>query len=174
MEEILSIHGEIDAVLSYADYFARRPLFTSLQVKNGGEETLSELTLCVEGTNGVLIPFERSLEIPFESVVEVELDNLLSPVYFASAEQVRDEKITVSLKTEKKTVLSKEWTVTVLPFDYWQGKDGDVELLASFVRPRLGDCARIQTEIIEQLKKWGVPCELGGYIGNDKNTVRKS
>ena len=173
MEEILSIHGEIDAVLSYADYFARRPLFTSLQVKNEGEETISELTLCVEGTNGVLIPFERNLEIPFESSVEVELDNLLSPVYFASAEQVRDEKITVSLKTEKKTVMSKEWTVTILPFDYWQGIEGDVELLASFVRPRLGDCARMQTEIIEQLKKWGVPCELGGYIGNDKNTVRK-
>ncbi len=173
LEEILSLQGEIHGVTSYADYFARRPLFTSLRVKNEGEETLSELTLAVEGTGGVLIPYEKKIELPYESVVEIALDNILSPLYFAGAEEVRQEKITVSVKTEKKTVLSKEWTVTTLPFDYWQGTGGDAELLTSFVRPRLGDCARMQTDVLEQLKKWNVPCELGSYVGSDKNTVRK-
>ncbi len=173
LDEIVSLHGEISGVVSYADYFARRPLFTSLQVKNDGGETLSDLTLTVEGTNGVLLPVEKRLEIPFESTVEVTLDKVLSPLYFAGADEVREEKITVALKTEKKNVLSKEWTVKTLPFDYWHGTNGDEELLASFVRPRLGDCARIQTEVVEQLKKWNVPCELGGYVGNDKNTVRR-
>ena len=149
LEEILSVQGEIDRVVSYADYFTRRPLFTSLQVKNAGEETISDLLLTVEGTNGVIIPFERTIEVPFESVVEVALDNLLSPLYFASAEEVREEKITVTIKLEKKTLVTKEWTVQTLPFDYWQGAEGDVELLASFVRPRLGDCARVQTEMHE-------------------------
>ncbi len=173
LEEIISLHGQVNGVVSYADYFARRSMFTSLQVKNEGEETISDLVLSVEGTNGVVLPFERALEIPFESVVEVALDNLLSPLYFASAEEVREESITVSLKTEKKTVLTKTWGIKTLPFDYWQGTDGDGELLASFVRPRLGDCARIQTEVLEQMKKWGVACELGSYLGNDKNTVRR-
>ncbi len=173
LEEILSLQGEINGVLSYADYFSRRPLFTSLQVKNEGEETLSDVILTVECTGGVLIPFERALELPFESTVEVSLDNLLSPLYFSSAEEVKEEKITVTLKTEKKSILSKEWKVKTLPFDYWEGINGDVELLASFVRPRLGDCARVQTEVADQMKKWNVPCELGGYIGNDKNTVRR-
>ncbi len=172
LDEILYLRGEIQSTLSYADYFARRPLFTSLQVKNAGEEAISELTLTVEGTGGVLLPYERALEIPFESTVEIPLENLLSPLYFASAEEVKEEKITVTLKTEKKVVLSKDWIVKTLPFDYWQGIDGDEELLASFVRPRLGDCARIQTEVIEQLKKWNIPAELGGYTGNDKNVVR--
>ncbi len=173
IEEILSLRGELNTVVSYADYFAHRPLFTSLQVKNEGEETLSDLTLTVEGTNGVILPFERNLEIPFESVVEVALDNLLSPLYFASAEEVKTERITVSVKTEKKTVLSTEWTVTTLPFDYWQGTNGDEELLASFVRPRLADCAKIQADALEQMKKWGAYYEVGGYVGNDKNAVRK-
>ena len=172
LEDILSIIGEIDGVVSYADYFARRPLFTTLQVKNEGEETVADLTLTVEGTNGVLVAVERSLEIPFESVVEVALGEVLSPLYFTGAEEIREEKITVSLKKDGKTIVSKEWTVTTLPFDFWQGAQGDTELLAAFVRPRLGDCARVQTEIAEQLKKWSTPCELGGYIGNDKNAVR--
>ena len=172
LEDILSIIGEIDGVVSYADYFARRPLFTTLQVKNEGEETVADLTLTVEGTNGVLVAVERSLEIPFESVVEVALGEVLSPLYFTGAEEIREEKITVSLKKDGKTIVSKEWTVTTLPFDFWQGAQGDTEILAAFVRPRLGDCARVQTEIAEQLKKWSTPCELGGYIGNDKNAVR--
>ncbi len=173
LDEIISLQGEINGVLSYADYFARRPLFTSLQVKNEGEEALSGLTLCVEGTNGVILSTERALELPYESTVAISLENILSPLYFASAEEVKEEKITVSVKTEKKVVCCKEWTVQTLPFDFWEGNKGDGELLASFVRPRLGDCAKIRADVVEQLKKWDVPCELGSYVGNDKNTVRK-
>ncbi len=173
LEELISLQGEISGVASYADYFARRPLFTSLQVKNQGGEALPGVTLLIEGTNGVILPLERTLELPFESVIEVSLDNLLSPLYFSSAEEVREEKITATLKLDKKVITKKEWTVTTLPFDYWEGLEGDAELLASFVRPKLGDCSRIQAEIVDQLKKWGAPSELGGYVGNDKNTVRK-
>ena len=172
IEEALSIRGELDGVVSYADYFTRKPLFSTLQVKNDGEETFSDILLTVEGTNGVLVPFQRTLELPFESVVEISLGEILSPLYFAGAEEVKEEKITVSLKKEDKVILAKVWTVTTLPFDFWQGTQGDLELLASFVRPRLADCARVQTEVVSQLKKWGTNCELGGYIGNDKNTIR--
>ena len=118
IEEIISIRGEIDSVVSYADYFARRPLFTTLQVKNDGEENLSDIILTIEGINGVLIPFERSLDIPFESVVEVSPSEILSPLYFASVEEAKEEKITATLKKDGKTIASSEWTVTTLPFDF--------------------------------------------------------
>ncbi len=173
LEEILSLHGEPLQVVSYADYFARRMLFSSLQVKNTGEETIEGLLLCVTGQNGIILPCEKELDVPFESAIEVELDNLLSPLYFSGLETVAEEKITVTLRKEKKVILVKEWTVTALPFDYWQGIDGDAELLASFVRPKLGDCARVRADILSQLKKWNTPCELGGYIGNDKNAIRR-
>ena len=173
LEEVLSLHGEAAKVISYADYYARRPLFTSLQIKNVGEEEIEGLTISVSAENGMLIPCEKRLNIPFESVVEVELGNILSPLYFSNADSVATETITVTLKKEKKTVLTHSWTVTTLPFDYWQGTEGDLELLAGFVRPKLGDCARVQTEMAAQLKKWDTPCELGGYIGNDKNAVRR-
>ena len=173
LDEILSIDGETAKVVSYADYFARRPLFSALQITNSGEETIEGLVISVESENGMLLPMEKEIEVPFESVVEVDFGNLLSPLYFSNAEEVGEEKITVTLKKDKKLIVSKDWVVKTLPFDFWHGTEGDSELLASFVRPKLADCARVQTEIAEQLKKWNFPCELGGYIGNDKNAVRR-
>ena len=154
LEEIISLKGEVAKVVSYADYFARRPLFVSLQIKNEGEEAVKDLILTVENANGMLMPCKKKIaEVPYESTVSVELDNVLSPHYFANIDQVGEEKITVSLRTEKKVITSLEWTVTTMPFEYWQGTNGDLELLASFVRPRLGDCAKLYPEIQSQLKK---------------------
>ncbi len=174
IEEMISLSGEAARVVSYADYFARKPLFSSLQIKNSGDVAVNDLTLTVFNANGLLIDCEKKLEeIPFESVVSVELGSLLSPLYFGTLEEVREEKIEVSLRTEKSVIAKLSFVVTALPFDYWQGIEGDPELLASFVRPRLADCARLQTEIAAQLKKWEVACELGSYVGNDKNAVRR-
>ncbi len=173
-EEWLTLSGEILKVVSYADYFARKPLFSSLQIKNASEEAVDGLTLTLTNEHGVLVECEKTLEeIPFESVVKVELGNLLSPFYFSEAEEIREEKIEAVLRKDKKVVASAEWTLTTLPFDFWQGVDGDNALLASFVRPRLADCAKIRTDVAAQLKKWNADCELGGYIGNDKNAVRR-
>ncbi|MBQ8291350.1 MAG: DUF4011 domain-containing protein [Clostridia bacterium] len=173
IEEWISLDGETAKVVSYADYFARRPLFSSLQIKNVGEENVEELTLTLKNENGMLIPFEKTLEVPFESVVRVDVGNLLSPLYFTALEEVKEERIEAVITKDKKMLATAEFTVTALPFDYWQGVEGDPELLASFVRPRLADCARMQTEVEAQLKKWNVDFELGGYVGNDKNAVRR-
>ena len=174
-EEWLSLSGETLKVVSYADYFARKSLFSSLQIKNASEEAVEGLTLSVTNENGMLISCEKTLEeVPFESVVKVDLGNILSPLYFSNAEEIRVEKIEAVLRKDKKIVASAEWMVETLPFDFWQGIDGDNELLASFVRPRLADCAKIRADVANQLKKWNADCELGnGYVGNDKNAVRR-
>jgi len=88
LEEILSVSGEAAKIVSYADYFSRRPLFSSLQIKNTGEEAVNDLILSVTNENAMLIPCEKSLEeIPYESVVEVDLGNILSPHFFAGLER---------------------------------------------------------------------------------------
>ena len=177
-EEFITLGGEAVKVVSYADYFARRPLFSALQIKNTAGEAAEGLTLTIENENGMLVPFEKNFEeIPFESTVSVEAGNLLSPLYFANADEAKEETITAVLKKDKKILAQQSWTVTPLPFDFWQGTEGNPEILASFVRPRLADCAKIRDSVVEQLKKWGADCQLGefggGYIGNDKNAVRR-
>ena len=174
LEEVIFLQAETVKVLSYADYFARKPLFSSLQVKNIGEFPVENLTLTVENDNGMLLPCEKLLaEIPYESAVEIKLDEILSPLYFSNLERAGEEILSVKIKKDKKIIVETQCTVVTLPFDYWQGTNGNCEQLAVFVRPRLGDCARMQTEIVAQMKKWNAPCELGGYVGNDKNTVHK-
>ena len=88
LEEILSIHGEAAKVMSYADYFARRPLFSSLQIKNEGGETIEGLTVFVQNENGMLLPTEKEIDVPFESAVEVDLKDILSPLYFSNIDKV--------------------------------------------------------------------------------------
>ena len=174
-EEWLSVSGETRKCVSYADYFSRRSLFLSLQIKNVGEELVENVSIKVENENGMLLPCEKTLEeIPFESVVKVELGEILSPHYFTSIENVKQERITVSLFKEKQLLCKEEFIVSALPFDFWQGAQGNVEQLASFVRPRLADCAKIATEAEEQLKKWNTSFDMGGYVGNDKNAVRRA
>ena len=173
-EELITLGGETAKVVSYADYFTHRPLFSTLQIRNNAEEGAQNLTLTLENENGMLLAYEKTFEeIPFESVVNVETENLLSPLYFSSIEESKDERIIATLKMDKKVIATATWTVKTLPFDYWQGTGGDTSLLAAFVRPRLADCAKIRLDVVDQMKKWGVECELGGYVGNDKNTVRR-
>ncbi len=173
-EEWLTLVGETARVISYADYYTRRPLFSALQMRNGASEEIHDVTLTITNENGMLIPFEKAFEeLPFESVIAVETGNILSPTYFSGLEEIREERVVATLKKDKKVLATAEWIVTALPFDYWQGIESDVALLASFVRPRLADYGKIRSEVVAQLKKWDVSCDLSGYVGNDKNTVRR-
>ena len=92
LEEILTLSGEMAKVISYADYFAHRPLFSSLQIKNQGEETVEGLTLTVQNANGMLLHCEKEIDVPFESTVEVDLGSILSPLYFSNIDINRLEK----------------------------------------------------------------------------------
>ena len=174
-EDSITLVAEALGVVSYADYFTQTPIFTSLRIENGGSEALADLTLTVTNDHGLLTSCVLPVaEVPFESAVEVDAGNILSPLYFVGLEEVRQEDVYIELRKEKKLYASQKLTLTALPFDYWQGTSGNAELLAAFVRPRLADCERLKTEIAAQLKKWGVPSEINGYEGSDKNAVRQT
>ena len=173
LEEYLSLRVEAQRTASYADYFAQRSLFTALKIKNDGAQDENGLKISIHNENGLLLPFEKAVDLPFESTVEVDVGNILSPLYFVALEVGREEEIVVELKTEKKTVLSEKVTVNTLPFDEWEGVNGNIETLAGFVRPKLADTAKLKSEVYAQLKKWGDHTDFSGYEGTDKNLVRR-
>ena len=172
LEECTALFAQAQGVVSYAHYFAQTPLFTSLKVENSGADAISELVIKISNENGLLVPFEKKIELLFESTVEVHVGNLLSPAYFAALETPAVEEIAIELKTDKKTLHVLRLQTTALPFDCWEGTGGNLELLGSFVRPKLADCARLKAHAVEQLKKWDFSGEVGGYDGVDKNAVR--
>ena len=54
-------------------------------------------------------------EIPYESVVKIELGEILSPLYFSSLEEAKEELITVTLKKDKKQIINEKGsTMTTL------------------------------------------------------------
>ena len=175
IEEIISVKAETVSVYSYADFFAGKSLFSTLQIKNDGTESVEGLRLVVTSSGGLLIAQEKTLEeIPYESRVHVNVGEVLSPAYFASKTQKTEEEICVALYANKRLVCESKHVVGILPFDFWQGLSGDVSLLSTFVRPRLADCARMRMEVEEQLKGWGISGRLDGYNGTDKNFVRQT
>ncbi len=175
LEEIISIKVETVPVYSYADFFVGKSLFSTLQIKNDGSEGVEGLRLVISASGSLLVTCEKTLEeIPYESRVQVDVGERLSPLYFAQKSTATEEEITVSLYAADKLLSESKHTVRILPFDFWQGLSGDISLLSAFVRPRLADCARMRVEVEEQLKSWGVAKKIGGYAGGDKNTVRQT
>lgn len=174
LEEVISLTAEAVKVVSYADYYVQKPIFTALQVKNSAAEVVGGLTLCIYNENGLIVSVQKNIEeIPFESAVEIEIGNIISPLYFVELEECRQERIIIELKKDKQVISRLEMEMLALPFDYWEGFVGNAEQLATFVRPKLADCARLKTEVAAQMKKWGCSPDLNGYDGADKNTVLK-
>ena len=115
-EEFISLSAEALGVVSYADYFTQTPLFTSLQIKNAGADAATDLALTVSNENGLVVSCIKPIaEVPFESSVEVDLGNVLSPHYFVGLESVREESVCIELKRDKQTIAAETVTVTVAP-----------------------------------------------------------
>ena len=175
LEECLELKIDAPKVLSYADYYMQNPLFTSLQIKNSSAVAIEGLTLTISNDNGLVTSFSKTLEeIPFESKVAVALPNIISPLFFVNLEEVREEEIFIELFKDKKSIIKTSVKLTVLPFDFWEGINGNAERLAGFIRPKLADCAKLRLDVQSQLKKWEVVSDLEGYEGTDKNVVLRT
>ena len=173
VRQALSLVCAAQRYYGYAEYFARVPLFSTLQVVNKGAEAAENVEVSIDSSDGFLLPYSRTFAaIPFESSVSLAPENILSPLYLTELADVAVTTVRVRLTCGKEQA-EESADVTVLPFDMWSGRSGDPALLAGFVRPKVADCLRILDGAQEQLKKWDIACEWRGYAEGDKNTVRR-
>ena len=173
VRQALSLVCAAQRYYGYAEYFARVPLFSTLQVVNKGAEAAENVEVSIDSSDGFLLPYSRTFAaIPFESSVSLAPENILSPLYLTELADVAVTTVRVRLTCGKEQA-EESADVTVLPFDMWSGRSGDPALLAGFVRPKVADCLRILDGAQEQLKKWEIACEWRGYAEGDKNTVRR-
>ncbi len=156
--------------VGYADYFLQTSV--SIQVKSSFEEALP-LTVTVESGEGLVVPYEEKIEVPFESAVVLEPKNIFSPVYLAECNEICRAAVRVTAKNEGKEIAAATAEITVLPFDFWEGLTGNAERIATYVRPRIADCSVVLQEAGKRLKKWREDAEFYGYTGADKNAVRQ-
>ncbi len=165
----LSVRIRAPRYVGYHDYFAGEKL--SVVLKNEGAET-AEVTLLLSSKEGLIVPLERKVEIPFESTVEVE-EALFSPQLLAENDALLECGISARVLCGGGEVCAAEEKILALPFDRWEGISGNAERLAAFVRPQLSVCSFLHSEAAKRLKQWKDTGELSGYAGTDKNSARR-
>ncbi len=143
-----------------------------VQVKNRTSES-AELKIEIKDDEGLIVPYEATVQAPFESAVELSAEGIFSPLYLAENTALKKVAVRTVASANGKEVCARTDEVTVLPYDYFEGLEGNAERLAGFVRPRIADCARVLEEAGKRLKKWSASIEFYGYTGADKNAVRQ-
>ncbi len=170
LTEKVKLEPKFPKFVGYVDYFRATPV--RIRIRSTFEEALS-LTVTLEGGDGLFVPFEEKVEVPFESAVELEAGGIFSPVFLAENDELKEVSFRVVAKSEGKEVASAEGKLTVLPFDYWEGLSGNPERIAHFIRPRIADTGAVLSEAGKRLKKWNASADFYGYAGADKNAVRQ-
>lgn len=171
--DLIELDGELLNFVSYATFFNRIPLFTTLRLYNNGEENIENITISLSGDSSLIIA--ANIEIPMlpaQSSTEVKPPELLNPKFLADLKEEQVCKVFVKVNCGKKEICSLAADVTALPMDMWSGIAGSVEMLSAHVRPKLSDCQKVLAEAGLQLKTWGFSQEWSGYSGNDKSAVR--
>ena len=170
LKDKLSLFVQFPKVVGYADYYYKT--FAAIQIKNDGAEAVN-VKVKAENADGLLVPYETTAEVPFESSVELNAEGIFSPLFLAENDELRECAAEVVLFAEDAEICRASAQVSVLPYDWWGGLESNAEFLAAYVRPKLADCANILADAGARLKKWKVNTEFYGYAGTDKNTVRQ-
>lgn len=165
-----SIVPQFPKYAGYADYFLSTPV--TVQVKNDSAETAT-LRVFIESESGLIVNYETQADIPFESAVSLTAEGVFSPLFLAENNELTVCAVTVRAELDGKEVCRENVEITALPFDWWEGLEGNAERLSAFVRPRLADCAAVLAEAGKRLRRWKANAEFYGYAGTDKNDVRQ-
>ncbi len=171
--DLIELDGELLNFVSYATFFNRIPLFTTLRISNNGNEDIEGINIALSGDNGLVMSANIALPLlPAQSSTEVKCPSLLNPKFLAELAEMTPCKVNVAVTCGKKEICSLAADVAALPMDMWSGMSGSTEMLAAHVRPKISDCQKVLAEAGLQLKTWGFSQEWSGYAGNDKNAVR--
>jgi len=170
IKENISLELRFPKYVGYADYFLNTPV--SMQIKNALAEAVS-VTVHAGSEEGLLAEYETQTEVPFESSVELNADGIFSPLFLSENDELTPCTAEVTVLTEGEEICKKRARVTALPFDWWEGIEGNAERLACFVRPKNADCSAVLADAGKRLKKWKIDSEFYGYTGTDKNVVRQ-
>lgn len=169
LKEKIELSVEVPTRVGYVDCLLGTPV--KFQIKSNFSEAVT-LRIGAESEEGIIVPYEATAEVPFESTVSLSAAQF-SPLVLAENDEVRTCSIETVVSFEDAELVRRRTEIVVLPFDWWEGLDGNPERVALFVRPRLAEVAGVLADAGKRLKKWKSDAEFYGYTGADKNAVRQ-
>ena len=170
LKDKITLIGRIPKHVGYIDCVLSTPI--SVEIKSDLAESV-DLKLCISDQEGLIVPFETEVKVPYESAVEVSAEGIFSPLFLAENSELKEVELKISAHANGEQIASVSEKITALPYDFWEGVEGNAERLSGFVRPRFPDCKKVMEEAGKRLKKWSSDIEFYGYTGADKNAVRQ-
>lgn len=169
---LFEIESAVSALYGYCYLKSGIKPVSRLVVKNRTKDGLAGAELTI-ASDGLLAPFSRLIDIPYESAVEADLGGLevLTEPLVSLAEK-RDFKIDFELKSAGAVVAQSSRTVTVLPYETYPGATIYPELFSCFVRPAAKGAERILRDASGVLRDWRSPVKDWGYEESDRATVK--
>jgi len=159
--------------VSYADYYLRRKIIHGAAILNENDESIKNLNVVFSSDCPLIIGNNFPVrEVPYQSSVGVDADNLLSPLYLAECAFVTNASVTAQVRDENGVLATENRGVTVLPLNYWGGLNSGAEDVIPLIRPNVKECSALLREAEKQLSGWDSSSDTLNYQGNDKNAVR--
>ncbi len=165
----VSLTLEVNPVISYYMLHAGVNPFNRFYLRNNTDEDIENITVTVTSAPGFLLPYVRTVTVPRRSTVNLETDNLISPIYTVALDEKVSGSVTVRATCGKSVLAECEQSVTVLAYDECDFSSRP-EGLAAFVR-RSKALKPLSALIDKKLSSWKI--ERRAFYGNaTRNDVR--
>lgn len=165
---------QLTSVINYALQQNRLPILTQLTVRNHTDELLSQVTLTVESTPDLLLPFSQQIEqIPPQSDYTLQgLAVKADPACLVPLTERVQGSITIRLTGPGGVLAEYTAEITVLAFDEWHGTAFYPELLCAFITPNHPEVTKLTTRAASYLGQWSDSPSLDAYQRQNPNRVR--
>lgn len=170
----VQLKPQLTAVINYALQQNRLNILSQLTICNCTDQPLEGLTLTVESTPEILLPFHISVAyVPPQSEFVVQDLNVQANAAFLSTltERISGQ---ISLRLTKGDSLLADYQseLIALAFDEWHGTAFFPELVTAFITPNHPEVTKLVARGAEILKQWTGDPSLDAYQRENPNRVR--
>ena len=170
----ITLIPQLTPVINYALQQNRLPILPQVTIQNHTDAALSGITLTVESTPAILLPFTQQIEqIPPQSEYTLQGINVQAdPAYLAGLTERVEGRILLRLSDATGTLAEYSTDATALAFDEWHGTAFYPELICAFITPNHPEVIKLAARAAEYLGQWSDSPSLDAYQRKNPNRVR--
>ena len=170
----VQLQPQLTAVVNYALQQNRLPILSQLTIQNHTDQPLHGLTLLVESTPEILLPFQLPIEqVPAQSeFVLQELPVQANAAFLSGLTERINGRIVLRLLSGTAQLAEYSTDLAALAFDEWHGTAFYPELVTAFITPNHPEVTKIVSRAAEFLKQWTGDPSLDAYQRENPNRVR--
>ena len=169
----MTIQADYSRTFSYARMQNGMPAVRTVLLKNKDGETLTDVTLTIRFDPPFSSGFETHFsELPKGKTVLDPVRILPSASFLANMTERMEGTMTLSCVKGSVCLEQKEYPVSLLPYDFWEGVNDAPELLAAYVVPNHPAIRPILQRAAEKLGAWTGNPALDGYQSREANRAK--